>query len=91
MKLSFASKWKSVEGQKDPFGVGNSFAEISKARVRRSSFPGVEKALHKQQGQGFLPPAPAGVEQLTCSQHTASGAVLGKGATPVSLITMTCP
>lgn len=57
--IPFASQhnslhWRRIIGQKDPFGVGTSFTYISKARVRRRSFPGEEKALLKQQRQSFL-------------------------------------
>ena len=69
-----------------PFRVGNSFTYISKARVRRRSFPGEEKALLSSRDKVSCHPAPAGVEQLTCSQHTTSGAVLGEGATPVCFL-----
>ena len=46
----------------DPFRVGNSFTYISKARVRRSSFPGEEKALLSSRDKVSCRPAPAGVE-----------------------------
>ena len=73
-------------GRRTLFGVGDTFTYVPKARVRRTSFPGEEKALLSSRDKVFFRSAPAVVEQLTCSQHTAPGAVLGEGATPVFLL-----
>ena len=73
-------------GRRTLFGVGDTFTYVPKARVRRTSFPGEEKALLSSRDKVFFCSALAGVEQLTCSQHTAPGAVLGEGATPVCLL-----
>lgn len=78
--------WRRNAGQKDPFWGGWSFTYVPKARVRRTSFPGEEKALLSSRDKVFFRSASAVVEQLTCSQHTAPGAVLGEGATPVCLL-----
>ena len=73
-------------GRRTLFGVGDIFTYVPKARVRRTSFPGEEKALLSSRNKVSFRSTPAGVEQLSCSQHTAPGAVLGEGATPVCLL-----
>lgn len=88
---SFASQhnslhWQSDTGQKDPFGVGTSFTYISKARVRRRSFPGEEKALHKQQGQGFLPSCTCWSGTTDLLSTHGPGCSPGRGGNTVCLL-----
>ena len=89
--ISFASQHKSLHwrrhtGQKDPFGVGTSFTYISKARVRRRSFPGEEKALHKQQGQGFLPSCTCWSGTTDLLSTHGPGCSPGRGGNTVCLL-----